>query len=94
MHSADVGGDMFGFGAGVFSAIEGTDGINPANGFSLSIEPQQGHKLGNLQQAPHRRHLPRRAFETGKTEVIVRLILAPQVFLDDCFTSFTAIIRV
>jgi hypothetical protein len=47
-----------------------------------------------LQQAPQRRHWPRRVFETGKKAVTVRLSLAAQVFLGDCFTSVIAIIRV
>jgi hypothetical protein len=41
----------------------------------------QGQTLGSLQQAPQRRHWPRRFFETGKKAVTVRLSLAAQVFL-------------
>jgi hypothetical protein len=54
----------------------------------------QGQTLGNLQQAPQRRHWPLRVLETGKKAVKVRLSLAPHVFFEDGFTSVVAIIEI
>jgi hypothetical protein len=54
----------------------------------------QGQTLGSLQQAPQRRHWPRRVFETGKKAVTVRLSLAAHVFFDEGFTSVMAIVGI
>ncbi len=41
---------------------------------------RKGHTLGSLQQAPQWTHRPRRRFETGSTDVNVRLTFAAHVF--------------
>ena len=35
-------GDVFGLGAGVFSAVQGADGVNFADGFALGVEFKPG----------------------------------------------------
>jgi hypothetical protein len=54
----------------------------------------QGQTFGSLQQAPQRRHLPRRLFETGKKAVAVRLNLAAHVFFEDGFTSVLSMVEI
>jgi hypothetical protein len=54
----------------------------------------QRQALGSLQQAPQRRHWPRRLLETGKKAVTVRLNLAAHVFFEEGFTSVIAIVEI
>ncbi len=42
MNTAGGLGDMFGFGAGVFSAVEGADGVNFAYCFAFGVEFKPG----------------------------------------------------
>ena len=39
---------MFGFGSGVFSAVEGADGVNFANCFAVGVEFKPGADIGEL----------------------------------------------
>lgn len=39
---------MFGFGAWIFSAVEGADGINYADGFALGVVTQPGTDVWQL----------------------------------------------
>ncbi len=48
MDSTVFGGDVFGFDAGVFSAVEGADGINLAYSFALGVVTQPGADIGQF----------------------------------------------
>ena len=41
-------GDMFGFGAGVFSAVQGADGVYFADCFALGVEFKPGADIREL----------------------------------------------
>ena len=48
IHTARVGCYMFGFGAGVFPAVKGTQGIDFAHGFALGIITKPRAHIGKL----------------------------------------------
>ena len=41
-------GEVFGFGAGVFSAVEGADGVNFAYCFAVGVEFKPGADIGEF----------------------------------------------
>ncbi|MFH1371624.1 MAG: hypothetical protein ABII09_10120 [Planctomycetota bacterium] len=48
VQAAGVGGYVFGGGAGVFSAVKGTQGIDFADGLTLGVESQPGADVGQF----------------------------------------------
>ncbi|MGA2172426.1 MAG: hypothetical protein ABSG82_05365 [Sedimentisphaerales bacterium] len=48
MEAAGVGGEVFRLGAGIFSAVERTEGINLTQGLAISIVAKPGADIGEL----------------------------------------------